>query len=321
MVILKSEVQEEYDGVELALPEVIRIEPSSVCNLRCIHCPTGIHSDDQKRRGIMSQETFDIVLREIKEINPNEVILFHGGEPFLNKNIFHMIQQIKSLGINFVRTSSNGMLFGGEMLTKAIQSGLDGIDFSLDGDSAEENNRIRVGSDFQTVVSIIEKLIHMKRKLNSHTPEISISICQFPTKQDLELRRGPRIPKHIEDYFSGYNTSEIQFKLFWSVAWIGLPSDTSDYYLNKPVSEDYLSNHCDQTHKQITIRHNGDVVACYYDTTSQYVLGNIHDSTVREIWNNDRYLKLRRDIRYNECHDHCQNCHVLHTSKYIVRKE
>jgi len=30
------------DGKTDKLPEIVRIEPSSSCNLRCLHCPTGL---------------------------------------------------------------------------------------------------------------------------------------------------------------------------------------------------------------------------------------------------------------------------------------
>lgn len=38
----QEEILDNYDGVVKVLPEVVCIEPASICNLKCIHCPTGV---------------------------------------------------------------------------------------------------------------------------------------------------------------------------------------------------------------------------------------------------------------------------------------
>ena len=48
-----------------SLPRVIRIEVSGLCNLRCIHCPTGVQKGD--KGGIMSLDVFDRIVDEIKK--------------------------------------------------------------------------------------------------------------------------------------------------------------------------------------------------------------------------------------------------------------
>ena len=60
----------------------MRIEPASKCNLGCVHCPTGTI---EMERGIMSLDIFQKILIENKE-NIKVIVLYHGGEPFLNKN-------------------------------------------------------------------------------------------------------------------------------------------------------------------------------------------------------------------------------------------
>ena len=132
---------DDYNGIMKRLPQVVRIEPASVCNLKCIHCATGILED--KNRGVMSLETFEIVIKEIKALNPRVVVLYHGGEPFINKNIFNMIRQLKSCGIGFIKTVTNSTLLDQSMLLEIIQSRLDSIEFSLDGTSPEENDEMR----------------------------------------------------------------------------------------------------------------------------------------------------------------------------------
>ena len=311
-------VQEDSNGIVDELPEVVRIEPASSCNLRCIHCPTGVLRNGSKR-GLMSLQTFEIVLRELRQINPRVVVLYHGGEPFLNKNTIEMIKQVKNLGVGFVKTVTNGMLLDDELLHSIIMSGLDSIEFSLDGASASENNHIRVGSDFDSVISKIKKLIDLKSKLGSTTPEIFIANCQIPSKQDLE-RGNPEVPKNLVDAFSEYRKEDISFKVYWSIFWSGMPLETENYFFDELPIDDSTLNYCEHPHKLITIRYDGSIVACCYDTTSSYVLGNIHDSQIREIWNNEMYRELRKSIHNKTPLPLCENCHVINPTIYLIKK-
>jgi len=67
-------------------------------------------------------------------------------------------------------------------------------------------------------------------------------------------------------------------------------------YELKVFPEDEESNYCDHVNNLMTIRSNGDVVACCYDLTSKLVMGNIMKEDPFEIWNNDDYQLLRESI-------------------------
>jgi len=308
---------DDYNGIAKRLPQVVRIEPASVCDLNCIHCATGILED--KNRGVMSVETFEIVLRECKALSPRVAVLYHGGEPFINKNIFDMIRQLKSCGVGFVKTVTHGMLLSQPILLKIIQSGLDSIEFSLDGTSPEENDEIRLGSNYQKVSSLIKQLIALKHDLASDTPEVFVANCQIPTQSELE-QGNPKLPDYIASDFSRYDDNEIRFKTCFAIHWPGLPVDTSKYRLSEPLGMEQTLDYCEHPMELITIRHNGDVVACCYDITSTYVLGNIREAPIERIWNNKYYRALRRSIKSKRYLPLCQNCQVVKPQRFLIRK-
>ena len=159
-------------------PEVIRIEPAAGCNLACSHCPTGTIS---MKRGVMSKEVFEKILRTLRA-RRNEihaVVLSHGGEALLNKNFFHMVRAVKEIGIPFVKTVSNGMLLNDEAIEALIDSGIDAIEISTDGDSPQANDFIRVNSDFGTIIGNVKRLIDAKRERGADKPAIIICQVQF----------------------------------------------------------------------------------------------------------------------------------------------
>jgi radical SAM protein with 4Fe4S-binding SPASM domain len=79
-------------------------------------------------------------------------------------------------------------------------------------------------------------------------------------------------------------------------------------------------NYCDQVNNTLTVRWNGDVVACCYDLTSQYILGNIHHNNLESIWNNERYLQLRQSINEMSFMPPCSTCNVVKPNAYLVLK-
>ena len=82
------------------LPRVLRIEPASQCNLACSHCPTGTVDME---RGIMGEKVFEKVLSQIylHKYSIKVIVLYHGGEPLLNRNFYSMVARIKDINNSF----------------------------------------------------------------------------------------------------------------------------------------------------------------------------------------------------------------------------
>ena len=61
----------------MSIPPVVRIEPASACNLRCLHCPTGVVD---MTRSVMKPATFDRVLEQLAPHVPpvRVVVMYHG---------------------------------------------------------------------------------------------------------------------------------------------------------------------------------------------------------------------------------------------------
>ena len=142
----------------LPFPRVLRVEPSSQCNLACSHCPTGTV---EMARSVMTEQVFEKVLEEIERHKTviKVIVLYHGGEPLLNRNFYNMVAKIK--GINdsfFVKTVSNGMALTSEHAKQIISSGLDVIEFSLDGESPDESQHVREKSNTQRIVKNVKGL-------------------------------------------------------------------------------------------------------------------------------------------------------------------
>jgi radical SAM protein with 4Fe4S-binding SPASM domain len=291
-------------------PGVIRVEPASACNLSCSHCPTGTVD---MARGAMRPDTFK---RVIEALTPHKrelrvVVLYHGGEPLLNKKFPEMVRAVKVLGVPYVKTVSNGMLMRDGWAEAIIVSGLDAIEFSIDGLSPAENNAVRRDGDYDTIVRNVKAFLAARKRMGSATPLVYISNTQFlagPPVTD------PQPPKFLTAAFKDEDIEE--FKCTWAMRWPHMVVEERYDVWGDPDDED-TRNACDHVDSTMTIRWNGDVVACCYDLTSQLVLGNVLRESLDVIWNGPRYLALRKSIDQRKFPEPCINCNVVRTGMYL----
>ena len=299
-------------------PRVIRIEPSMVCNLRCRHCLTGINPVKITPNSIMKLRVFHRIVEEIRKAGTIKVaVLYHGGEPFINKNLFQMINILKWVNIKFIKIVTNGMLIQKTDVENIVDSGLSSIEFSLDGLSPKENNQIRIGSDCYKVLDIIKELIELKKEKRSNTPKIFIANTQIPKEEIIKKNIPISPPKYILDYLAKYK-KEVEFKCVYMIGWPGFDIKNKYKFVKQPSSLSQ-ANSCDHIINTITIRSNGDVVPCCYDIASQYVIGNILKSTLKDIWNNEKYLILRKSIAEKKYLSLCRNCAVVKPQLHLCK--
>ncbi|OHB70606.1 MAG: hypothetical protein A2W23_03220 [Planctomycetes bacterium RBG_16_43_13] len=302
----------------LPFPRVVRIEPSSKCNLKCSHCPTGIIDME---RGVMKDEVFSSVLSTIKANQEfiKVVVLYHGGEPFMSKRLFHMVRELKTCGTISVKTVSNGMILTELLIAGLVDSGMDIIEFSLDGISPEQNNFVRRGCNYEKVVENIKKLILYKKRASAIKPQIFISTTQFVDRYLPKETMEARVPAFLLEEFSGeYEVAG--FKPTLAMRWphVDIIENTYDVYIDPNDTE--VRNYCDHVYSTVTVRSNGDVVPCCYDLTSEYVMGNVLKSDLASIWNNEKSLYIRKSIDQKKFISLCNNCNVVKPNAYLLLK-
>jgi radical SAM protein with 4Fe4S-binding SPASM domain len=300
----------------MSIPPVLRIEPASACNLRCSHCPTGVV---KMKRTVMKENVFSRILSEIKQYIPpiRVAVMYHGGEPFLNRNFLSMVREVKELGIPTVKTVSNGMLIKSEDINNIIESGLDEIEISLDGESFHENDLIRCRANGEYIVSIIKEILNeiIKRRSNL---KLSISTTQFQSLENFVPDKEANPPQYITDEFKEYEEN-IKYKTQWAMFWpCTQPKGGYD------ILFDDLSSYtpsCSLIEETLSIRADGNIVPCCFDLTSEVILGNIMEENLLDIWNGYSFKKFRSDFKASKYSDLCKNCSFTMGNRYLLKKD
>ena len=131
----------------------------TLCNLECTHCFVSA-SPNNHNHEMMSLETVKRYLAEAEGLGLKEYY-FTGGEPFLNREIFEIIEATLAQGPVSVLT--NGLLIkadGAERLRRLAHASPYSLDLriSIDGWDAATNDRVRGPGTFERALSGIQQL-------------------------------------------------------------------------------------------------------------------------------------------------------------------
>lgn len=284
-------------GVLSGMPFAVMVEPTNRCNLHCILCPTGM-GDLKRKKGEMSPERMRTLVREL----PGEVslILFWGmGEPFMAKSFLIGVSEAKRRGIR-TRASTNGhFLAENGTAAMVIESGLDELIVSLDGTIPETYRKYRQGGNFQRVVDGIRKLRSVRDSKRHKTPRLILQfLVTVYNEGDLN---------ELDEFAARIGVDRVEVKTLQAAF-----SPEGKKYLpkNQLKSRYKISSRgiepvkrrinwgvpCRRLWYSTVINWEGDVSPCCFDKDSQFIMGNVFEENLTEIWYGKPYRNFRDTI-------------------------
>ena len=272
----------------LGLPSQVVLEPTNRCNLNCPYCMVGMqnslvsqygtasHSFMTRPQGMMDEETFQIVFRNLKEFGIRKVYLHFQGEPFLNPLTPRFAKILKKNGFE-VGIFTNGLAFTDEVIKEIANANIDLIRFSVDGASQETYGKNRVGGVFDKVYENMRKVVLAHRDRRTRI-EWQFLVLR---NNEHEVEKARQMAKEIGIHFftKGFRETDPMLKP-----------------LNEKYHAKFLKKPCKDIYHQIGIYWNGDVVPCCYDVDGKEIMGNLKESSLKEIWSNDRYVEFRKRV-------------------------
>lgn len=286
-------------------PSQVILETTNYCNLNCTFCLVGMqneltgkygtaaHNLMTRPFGFMTEETFNVVHKELKKFGIKKVYLHFQGEPLLNKLTPQFATVLKKDGFE-VGIFTNGQAFNDKNIAELSKAEIDLIRFSVDGASEETYQQNRVGGRFERVYENMKKvaLAHKGKKTR-----IEWQFLVLKNNED-EVEVAKKMASEIGIHFftKGYRESVPE-----------LAPENPDY------RSSYHKKPCRDIYHQIGIYWNGDVVPCCYDVDGKEIMGDLLEQGLEDIWNNERYREFRGRVdNFKKSPDKepgiCRNC-------------
>jgi len=289
------------------MPVSASIEATTLCNLKCPECPSGLRKFSRPT-GTIDLEHFRKYIDPISK-NLSYLMIYFQGEPYLNKAFFDLVRYAKSKNI-FTATSTNGHFLDDENARQTIESGLDRLIISLDGTDQENYETYRRGGDFEKVIVGIKTLVEHKKKLKSKKPFI---ILQFLVLKNNETKLAEIAELSRQLEVDKLELKTAQFYNFKNGNPL-MPTNTrySRYTQNADGSfslKKKIKNRCLRMWQSLVITWDGKIVPCCFDKDATYQLGDLNNTSLKEIWNSSDYNAFRKKVFNSRKEiDICCNC-------------
>ena len=185
-----------------SIPPFIKIEPTNLCQLRCVGCQQSRDAFGRRKRGEcqMSVEQFRRILEPLAP-RLLGISLSLNGEPLMHSDLPALIDEAHRQRVAVSFPTNLSLRLDEAALARLVLSGVDAVYVSLDGASAETYGRYRVGGDFELVLANVKALARTKRYLSHGRPRLVWKFVVFDhNRHEMDLVRERYRDLGFDDY-------------------------------------------------------------------------------------------------------------------------
>jgi len=292
------------DVVPLDAPYNIKVEVSSLCNLKCVYCAHSVPNHGVYQ-GNMSMEIFEKILQDVEEFNtkPKLMEMYMFGEPLCNPNLAKMIKMAKDKKIaERVEFTTNGLLFTKQNIDEIISAGTDVIRISLQGLDEETYWRTcGVHINFNRFLENLKYLYEHKKNCQIRMKIADIALKDKEKDKVLFTEMFGKIAdrifiEHILPLYGDVNYDE--------------EINNSFMCGRENVKTTYVHKVCHRPFYRVRIAADGMVTSACCDTPHDIVYGDIKKESLKDIWNGKKhnsFLKMQLEGK-RFFHPSCKGC-------------
>lgn len=282
-------------------PYLVDIEITNNCNLRCIFCGQQAMT---RERGFISENIINKVVEECAE-HGTPIRFIRWGESFLHPKIIDFVKYIKSKGL-LLHITTNGLVINTNQIKSLIKLQLDSIIFSFQGATKEQYELMRNNHEYNKLKANIIEMVRLRG--DKEKPFIHISSTMTnETKEEIE---------QFVNYWGAIvdsvgigktNLSRLSAHQIKSFEILGKIE-----HLKKQETIKKFYRPCTEVYQKLSIDWDGKVTCCCGDFDNFLVVGNLYQSSLSDIWNNSKELKLIRETLDRNMHktlNLCSTCY------------
>jgi radical SAM protein with 4Fe4S-binding SPASM domain len=268
-------------------PPCLQIEPTSICNYRCVFCYQIDSSFNKKSNGMMGTMPFDLFKSLIDEAEGNceAISLASRGEPLICPNIDKMLAYTEGKFLA-LKLNTNAW-FLDEMKCHAIlQAGVNTVVFSADSASEPSYSNFRVGGQLERVVKNIKRFHEIREKQYAHSSTISrVSGVKIPGSDDID---------HMERFWADW-VDQVSF----------VDYNPWENTYQQPVNN--ITTACSDLWRRMFVWWDGSVNPCDSDYKSTLCVGKTPKNKLSTLWRSQQYEALRENHK-NKKRQQCNPC-------------
>jgi MoaA/NifB/PqqE/SkfB family radical SAM enzyme len=277
----------------------VLLELTYRCNLDCAFC----YNDMALKGRPLRLEQYEVLLDELAAMNVLTVIL-SGGEPLSHPQFFEIGKMARDRGF-VVRIKSNGHALSSE-LARRVRDEIDPflVEVSLHGATAATHDRLtRVGGSFNQLIANIGEMraLGLRVKANSTLTRWNENELQemfaLAATLGIALQVDPEVKPRDNGDLSPLSLAPTAEGVSKTNAFFKARSERLEHFSTVPshadAPVDSRDKHCGAGASNLAIDPYGNVLPC---VQWRRPIGNLHEASIRELWNGSQTLAAVRDI-------------------------
>lgn len=304
-------------------PSKIRLDASTVCQLKCPACPTASGETGRSLgMGFLRYPDF----KRLVDQNPwvSAIELSNWGEIFLNKELPRILEYAYRKGVALQVENGANLNHLDEAVAEAVvRFRMREITCSIDGASRETYSAYRIGGDFQRVIHNVKTINRLKARYRSPFPKLHWQFVAFGhNEHEIEAARAMArdldMSFHVklswDDLYSELFSPVVDTDLVRRAS--GLDAASRSEYREKHGREYYLSGCCSQLWNAPQVNFDGRVLGCAVNYWSDF--GNAFQEGLGAVLDNER-ISYARDMLLGRAkpreHIPCTRCQLYEKMK------
>ena len=277
-------------------PFRLSVETTNHCNLRCVYCP---REDSGRGVGHMSWDLF----QKIADESAGEECIFYPqgfGEAFMHPQIKEMLLYLNQHGVRCTDIITNATYLTDENCHAIMDASVPIITVSLDGADPAVFEALRVNASYDDVVANVERLFRLREERGATFPHIVLSVVGAPEVL-------PSVDA-FRDFWASRLRENDQVFVCTPISWAGTHQVSGA--ASREESEQRHRGPCRMLYKTLQVYYDGRATPCCYDHRCELEVGNVQNSSIKDIWNGEKLRQLRtlhEAGRFDEI-ELCRNC-------------
>ncbi|MDD5005999.1 MAG: radical SAM protein [Candidatus Omnitrophica bacterium] len=280
--------------VNTDFPNILNIEPTNACNLKCFYCP---RERANKKVGFIDWNLYTRIIDEASHYNKLIMLNLHkDGEPFLHPRFMDMIRYAKKMQVaKTIHVNTNALCWTNDTIDELLDSGIDDITVSLDAARPETYKKHKGADLLERVEKQVLNFFKRRAKLALKQPFLRVKIMEFEGISKEE----------IEEFIDKWKDTADMVQVTGIHNWCGAIESLK-------ISDETSSMRypCAIMWYALAVNWNGEVTFCTVDWNTETKVGDVNKQTLHQIWNSHEVKETRRshlEQKYDKCPP-CKNC-------------
>ncbi|MCV0373523.1 MAG: radical SAM protein [Nitrosarchaeum sp.] len=308
-------------------PVTLEVDLTNNCNHRCSFCYYAEHIGVNKDS--LDTATIKNALTDAKILGTKGISLTGGGEPMMHKDYEEILKYAKQIGFD-VGTITNGSAINERNVSTMLEN-LQFIRISMAGGDRDSYSKVQGVDQFDRVVQNIRLLSDKKVELGSKT-KIGIRTLVTPQNihtldnfaeiiKDLNIDHYQLAPDMYTDdkgsFWNDPKTQNVFKKVKHTIEPKGIKLLTTTF-MAAQENLDFPST-CYAHFFMSTITAEGNLIFCKNARgENDFVIGNIYEKSLKEIWNDSKTREIESWVRPNNCGLFCKHMAINNAMEEII---